>query len=35
VAAKQANQMVTAFHPELGGDLAVHRFFLDKVVMQS
>ena len=28
VAAKQGNQLVTAFHPELNGDLSVHRFFL-------
>ncbi|MDD6800096.1 MAG: pyridoxal 5'-phosphate synthase glutaminase subunit PdxT [Firmicutes bacterium] len=28
IAAKQGNQLVTAFHPELNGDLSVHRFFL-------
>lgn len=29
VAAKQGNQVATAFHPELGDDVSVHRFFLD------
>lgn len=29
VAARQANQLVTAFHPELGEDLRVHRCFLE------
>jgi 5'-phosphate synthase pdxT subunit len=28
VAAKQKNMLVTSFHPELTGDLKVHRFFL-------
>jgi len=28
VAAKQENQLVTAFHPELNDDLSVHRYFL-------
>lgn len=28
VAARQDNQLVTAFHPELGDDLSVHRYFL-------
>ncbi len=28
VAARQKNQLVTAFHPELGEDLAVHRYFV-------
>lgn len=28
VAAKQDNQLVTAFHPELNSDLSVHRYFL-------
>lgn len=28
VAAKQDNQLVTAFHPELNDDLSVHRYFL-------
>lgn len=27
VAARQKNQLVTAFHPELTGDLRVHRYF--------
>lgn len=29
VAARQGNQLVTAFHPELSDDLAVHSLFLD------
>lgn len=29
VAARQGNQLVTAFHPELSGDLRVHQYFLD------
>lgn len=29
VAARQANQLVTAFHPELTENTAVHRYFLD------
>lgn len=29
VAAQQRNQLVTAFHPELGDDLRVHRYFLE------
>lgn len=28
VAARQDNQLVTAFHPELNSDLSVHRYFL-------
>ena len=28
VAAKQGNQLVTSFHPELNDDLSVHRYFL-------
>lgn len=31
VAAKQGNQLVTAFHPELNDDLSVHRYFLKMV----
>lgn len=31
VAARQGNQLVTAFHPELSDDLTVHRFFLDLI----
>lgn len=31
VAARQANQLVTAFHPELCDDLSVHRYFLESV----
>ena len=29
VAARQANQLVTAFHPELGEDTRIHRYFAD------
>ena len=29
VAAKQNNQLVTAFHPELDNDLTVHKYFLE------
>lgn len=32
VAARQANQLVTAFHPELSDDLSVHRYFLDMIM---
>jgi len=32
VAARQRNQLATAFHPELGGDASVHRYFLSEVV---
>lgn len=32
VAARQANQLVTAFHPELSDDLSVHRYFLQRIV---
>ena len=28
VAARQGNQLVTAFHPELNDDLTVHRYFI-------
>lgn len=31
VAARQANQLVTAFHPELNDDTSVHAYFLDMV----
>jgi 5'-phosphate synthase pdxT subunit len=31
VAARQKNQLVTAFHPELNDDLSLHRYFLDMV----
>lgn len=33
VAARQGRQMVTAFHPELDDDTAVHRLFLESVQM--
>lgn len=32
VAARQANMLATAFHPELTKDLSFHRYFIDKVV---
>lgn len=31
VAARQKNQLVTAFHPELNDDLSVHNYFLNMV----
>ena len=31
VAARQGDQLVTAFHPELNNDLSVHHFFLDMI----
>lgn len=31
VAARQHNQLVTAFHPELNDDLKVHQYFLDMI----
>lgn len=31
VAARQGNQLVTAFHPELDDDRSIHRFFLELV----
>ncbi len=31
VAARQNNQLVTAFHPELNDDLSVHKFFVDMI----
>lgn len=31
VAARQGNQLVTAFHPELTDDSRVHEYFLDMV----
>ena len=31
VAARQGNQLVTAFHPELTKDLSVHKYFLEKL----
>lgn len=32
VAARQGDMMATAFHPELTGDLRIHRYFLEEVV---
>lgn len=34
VAARQANQLVTAFHPELNDDLSVHKYFVKMVEFQ-
>ena len=31
VAARQNNQLVTAFHPELSSDLSVHQYFLNMI----
>lgn len=31
VAARQKNQLVTAFHPELSDDLSVHKYFIEMV----
>ncbi|MGN0558906.1 MAG: pyridoxal 5'-phosphate synthase glutaminase subunit PdxT [Acutalibacteraceae bacterium] len=31
VAARQGNQLVTAFHPELNDDTRIHRYFLDMI----
>lgn len=31
VAARQGNQLVTAFHPELNDDVRMHRYFLDMI----
>lgn len=31
VAARQENQLVTAFHPELTANITVHRYFLDMI----
>ena len=31
VAARQKNQLVTAFHPELNDDLRIHGYFLDMI----
>lgn len=31
VAAKQGNQLVTAFHPELTDDLTVHKYFINMI----
>lgn len=35
VAARQGSQLVTAFHPELNGDLSLHRYFLEMVSQNS
>lgn len=32
VAARQGRQLVTAFHPELNEDLAVHQYFVERVI---
>ena len=35
VAAKEKNQLVTAFHPELTKDLRVHKYFIDMIHANS
>jgi 5'-phosphate synthase pdxT subunit len=35
VAARQGNQLVTAFHPELSEDLSIHQYFLDMIQQTS
>lgn len=35
VAAQQGNQLVTAFHPELGTDTRVHDYFLNKIILDN
>lgn len=34
VAARQGNQLVTAFHPELTDDWRVHRYFVEQMIAQ-
>jgi 5'-phosphate synthase pdxT subunit len=31
VAAREKNQLVTAFHPELTDDLSIHQYFIDMI----
>lgn len=35
VAARQGNQLVTAFHPELNADTRIHRYFVEEMVAKS
>lgn len=35
VAARQGNQLVTAFHPELNEDLSVHKYFIGMIEKRS
>lgn len=35
VAAKQGNQLVTAFHPELNDNTAIHAFFINNMVKKA
>lgn len=35
VAARQNNQLVTAFHPELNNDLSVHQYFVDMIANRT
>lgn len=35
VAARQGNQLVTSFHPELNADTAVHQYFVDMIRAQN
>ena len=34
IAARQGNQLVCSFHPELNSDTRVHRYFLEKIVSE-
>ena len=35
VAAKQGNQLVTSFHPELTCDIRVHKYFIDMIAKKE
>lgn len=35
VAARQGNQLVTAFHPELNDDCSIHQYFVDMVAQSN
>lgn len=35
VAARQNNQLVTAFHPELNGDVSIHGYFCSHIIKGS
>lgn len=35
VAAREGNQLVTAFHPELSDDLSVHKYFLESMTKRT
>jgi 5'-phosphate synthase pdxT subunit len=34
IAARQANQLVTAFHPELTNDTTIHTYFIDNLISE-